>query len=275
MNQQTPASTARPIMARTGAIYTIDLGDDFNRFTPDFLTQLMRHLSAIEHAPTPRAVVTSGTGKFFSTGLDLDWVADNPTQGQPLVRLFQQVLLRLLNLNAYTVAAVQGHCYGGGAMLALAHDAVVMRNDRGYFCLPEVDLPVPLTDGMTALISAKLPPTVAADLLLTGRRLAGPEALDAGAASQLATANELVPTALRLAEAQATKDPVTIGLMKQRLYRNVTERLQQLGDDMPHVLPTYPKSSAGDVRPLTIRGQPHTSAALNALSGADSSGSDR
>ena len=78
----------------------------------------------------------------------------------------------------YTVAAINGHAFAGGAMLATAHDHRVMREDRGYWCLPEVDLGLPLTPEMFGVLEAHLPRQALADAALTGRRYSGPEALD-------------------------------------------------------------------------------------------------
>ena len=58
-------------------------------------------------------------------------------------------------------------------MLALAHDFRVMRADRGYFCFPEVDIRIPFTPGMAALIQAKLTPQAAVAAMTTGRRFGG------------------------------------------------------------------------------------------------------
>lgn len=52
---------------------------------------------------------------------------------------------RILTLPEPTVAAVSGHVFGAGAMLAMAHDWRIMRSDRGYFCFPEVDIRIPFT----------------------------------------------------------------------------------------------------------------------------------
>ena len=60
---------------------------------------------------------------------------------------------RLLAFPMATVAAVQGHAFGAGAMLATSHDFRVMRADRGFYCLPEVSLNMPFTVGMSALLN--------------------------------------------------------------------------------------------------------------------------
>ncbi len=47
-----------------------------------------------------------------------------------------------------------GHVYAAGAMMALTHDYRIMRNDRGWFCLPEVHLKIPFTVGMMSLLKS-------------------------------------------------------------------------------------------------------------------------
>jgi len=66
------------------------------------------------------------------------------------------------------IAALQGHTFAAGAMLALAHDQRVMRSDRGFFCFPEVDIGIPFTVGMNALITARLSARVAHEAMTTG-----------------------------------------------------------------------------------------------------------
>ena len=55
-----------------------------------------------------------------------------------------------------TIAAINGHAFAAGAMVALAHDFRVMRNDRGFFCLPEVDIGMTFTDSMESVIKSRL-----------------------------------------------------------------------------------------------------------------------
>jgi Delta3-Delta2-enoyl-CoA isomerase len=132
---------------RTGAVFVLTLGDDENRFHPDRLTTINAALDEVEAADGPKAVVTTGVGKFYSNGLDLDFMASNPDASEANLAQVHSLLARVLAFPTPIVAAVQGHAFAAGAMLALAHDLTVMRADRGYFCLPEVDLGIPFTAG--------------------------------------------------------------------------------------------------------------------------------
>ncbi|HTA32823.1 MAG TPA: enoyl-CoA hydratase/isomerase family protein [Solirubrobacteraceae bacterium] len=111
----------------------------------------------------------------FSNGLDLDWMGAAPPGGAAeVLHGLHALLARLLVFPTATVAAINGHAFAAGAMLALACDARVMREDRGYFCVPEVDLGLPFTPGMTALLKARLSPVTAHEAMVTGRRYALP-----------------------------------------------------------------------------------------------------
>jgi len=79
-------------------------------------------------------------------------------------------MARLLIFPAVTVAAINGHAFGAGAQLTLTHDYRVMRTERSYWCMPEIDLGAPLHPGMTALIKARLPHQTAHELIVTGNR---------------------------------------------------------------------------------------------------------
>lgn len=77
---------------------------------------------------------------------------------------------RMLGLEVPAIAAVNGHAFAAGAMLALAFGQIVMPEDRGYFCLPEADLGLPFTPGMNALTSARLSPPAAHEAMVLARR---------------------------------------------------------------------------------------------------------
>ncbi|MFD8963281.1 enoyl-CoA hydratase-related protein, partial [Streptomyces anulatus] len=169
-----------PTLDRTDNVFTLDLGDGENRFHPDWLAAVDAALDDVEKADGPRALVTTATGKFYSNGLDLDWLFAHADQHQNYVVSVHELLARMLSLPVITVAALQGHTFAAGAMFSLAHDVRVMRADRGYWCLPEADINIPFTPGMSALIQSRLAPRTAHEAMLTARRYGGADAAAAG-----------------------------------------------------------------------------------------------
>ena len=180
-----------PTLDREENVFVLNLGDGENRFHPDWVAAVDAALDEVEKADGPRALVTTASGKFYSNGLDLDWLGANPGAHDDYLASVHALLARMLILPVVTVAAVQGHCFAAGAMFSLAHDLRVMRADRGYWCLPEADIGLPFTPGMSALIQARLAPQVAHEAMVTARRYGGHAALAAG---QVAKAGETVAT---------------------------------------------------------------------------------
>ena len=157
-------------------------------------------------------------GKIYSNGLDLDWVADHRDEWQGYIVTVQRLYARLLELPVVTVAAIQGHAFAAGAMLTLVQDLRVMRADRGFWCLPEVDIDIPFTPGMAALVQSRLAPQVAHEAMLTSRRYGGIEALAAGIVDSAVLEGEVLDTAVRLAASHASRAGTTLGTVKARMY---------------------------------------------------------
>ena len=217
-----------PALTRSGDVFVLDIGDSENRFDADWLADMGRLLDEVEQADSPRALVTCGSGKFYSNGLDLDGLAGQDAGGlSAYVGRVHALLARLLAFPAPTVAALQGHAFAAGAMLALAHDWRVMRADRGYFCLPEVDIGLPFTPGMDALIRAKLTPATAIEAMTTGRRYGGEDALAAGIVTMTASADDVVAKAVELVAPLTGKDARTLGVIKQRMFADALSALAQ------------------------------------------------
>ena len=145
---------------RRGDVAVLRWVDGENRYRLDSLARWTEVLDELEAVEGPLAVVLTGQGKFFSNGLDLDWMGAHPEQAGEVVDQVHRLFGRMLLLPAYTVAAVNGHAFAGGAMLSCAFDVRVMRSDRGYWCLPEVDLGLPLTEPMMEIVTVRSSPTV-------------------------------------------------------------------------------------------------------------------
>lgn len=207
-----------------GDIAVLHLGDDENRFSPEFLDEFDVHLDDVVERGA-HGLVTMATGKFYSNGLDLDWLLAHGDQTGWYVGRVQALLARVLTFPMPTVAAVGGHSFGAAAMLVLAHDFRVMRADRGYFCFPEVDIRIPFTPGMAALIQAKLTPQAAVSAMTTGRRFGGTEAAAIGIVDATADEDSLVAAALNTVAPLGGKDPGTLGAIKNTMFASAVAAL--------------------------------------------------
>jgi enoyl-CoA hydratase/carnithine racemase len=203
-------------------IFVLRLQNDENRFNRDSLDAINAALDKVEQSEHPTALVTIGEGKFYSNGLDLAWMGQAGTAAAvENVERVHALLVRMLTFPVITVAALNGHAFAAGAMLALAHDLRVMRNDRGFFCLPEVDIHIPFTKTMQSLIMARLPKQTAHEACVTGKRYGGELALARGIVDETGAEADVLTKALALAKSHAGKHRATLSAIKRGAYANV------------------------------------------------------
>lgn len=205
------------------AVITMDEGE--NRFDLEVVQHWHRLIDVVAAKEGPLALVTAGTGKFYSNGLNLDWLAANREQAREFLHELNRLWGRILGLDCHTTAAVNGHCFGAGALLTSAHDRITMRSDRGYWCMPELDLGMPVSEKMAQLLLARLPRTAIARALNTAHRFTGPDALAAGIVDEILPADELLDATIAQAGVLATKSRETIAIHKQMLYGDTIRAL--------------------------------------------------
>ncbi len=201
-----------------GNVYVLHWHDEENRFNRTSVDAINAALDQVEAVEGPCALVTTGEGKYYSNGLDLDWLMAAGDEANGFVEEVHRIFGRILAFPAITVAAINGHAFAGGAMFATAHDFRVMRDDRGYWCLPEVDLGLPLTPAMSAVITAKLPRETAHEAIMTGQRYDAAEAQMAGIVTLTAPEDDVLADAVDLATDFAEKNRGVIAAHKQLLY---------------------------------------------------------
>lgn len=206
-----------PTLSLHDKIAVLDLGDHENRFTPEFLGEVNAHIDAALDADA-QGLVTTASGKFYSNGLDLEWLSANSDRGDWYVAQVQALFTRVLTLSVPTAAALPGHAFGAGAMLAIAHDYRAMRADRGYFCFPEADIRIPFTPGMAALIQAKLTPKAAIAAMTTARRFGGTDALAYDIVDATADEGEVTAAALAMLAPLGGKDRGTLTAIKNTMF---------------------------------------------------------
>jgi enoyl-CoA hydratase/carnithine racemase len=220
-------------LRREGPVAILTMGAGENRFNRAFVADVNARLDEVVGLDPPVALVSTGSEKFYSNGLDIAWMME---QGPEVSRTFLQDALaligRILTLPCYTVAAVNGHAFGAGAQLAVAHDLRLMRTGRGYWCMPEIDMQVPLHPAMVAILQARVPLATVHEAIVTGRRWTAEDAVAAGIMDRAVGEEALLPAAIEAAAAMAAKASPSMGRLKQSLYPGVLEAIATVPDDL-------------------------------------------
>ncbi len=222
---------------RNGDVFVLTMDDGENRMNRSWLDAINAAIDEVDSASGAKALVTTGTGKFYSNGLDLEnLIASGTTEMEAFVAEDEKLFARLIATPYITVAACNGHTFAAGAMLALCHDFRVMREDRGFFCMPEVDLGIPFSPGMDALIRRRLPQAVAHEVMVTGTRYGGELAAAKGIVNLAVPEGQVLPASIELAAGLASKAGPTMATIKSRMYADLIELLSHsAGTSVPDI----------------------------------------
>lgn len=213
-------------LERDADVFTLTMDAGENRWNTTFVREVAQALDEVEASEGAVALVTrSANEKFFSNGLDLDWVQspdDHPGGGDRQVfgGEFMALMGRIITLPVPTVCAINGHAFGAGFMMALCHDVRVMRVDRGFVCANEVQLGMKIPEPELALFRHKVPANAFFETVQLARRWAGPQALEAGIVQHVAALDELLPLAQQKAQELAPlgANREIYGGQKERLF---------------------------------------------------------
>ncbi|WP_299575413.1 enoyl-CoA hydratase/isomerase family protein [uncultured Williamsia sp.] len=217
-----------PYLTRSGDVWELYLGTEGheldpdnpeNRFSSAWITGLETALEQIESAATGALVITA-TGKFFSNGLELAELSD-PSGLDAYIDRVHGLYARMLTLPVATVAAINGHAFGAGAMLALCADHRVMRTERGFWSLPEVALGMPFPDGMASLLAERLPESTRTEAMTTSRRYGSDDAVAAGVVEEAVAVDDLLTHAREVAQARAGHAGANLAAVKRSMRRAV------------------------------------------------------
>ena len=213
--------------AKEGDLHLVTMNDGPNTICPDWQQRMLEILDIVEaDCGQGTALVLSGVDKFFCNGLNLEKLMTlAPDEMELFGKRMAEIHKRFLVLSCPTVAAMNGHAFAGGAFMALSCDYRIMREDRGWFCVSEVDVGVPIPPAMMGILQGKLPANTARDALLTGKRYTADEAIAAGIADGKAPIGELTEQAKTLAGQLGTKEPGIFKTLKQTWFGPMAEAL--------------------------------------------------
>ena len=178
------------------------------------MEELAQALGEIEARSDVSVVVLSGEGRAFSAGVDV--AAHTPDKVDGMLLKFHGVIRALVASRKVTVAAVRGHCLGGGAELAMVCD-IAYTTASAQWGFPEIKLacypPVACT-ALAALVGQKR----AAELILTGRTIGGVEAAEMGLANRAVADEELAAVVDHAVQELLRLSPAALAVTKKAFY---------------------------------------------------------
>ncbi|MBI4242702.1 MAG: enoyl-CoA hydratase/isomerase family protein [Planctomycetes bacterium] len=131
-------------------------------------------------------VITGKGDKFFSAGADISMLATaDPAFKYYFCLHANETLNRLEHTAKLTIAAINGHCVGGGLEIAMAADLRIAKKDAGQLGLPEVTLGVLPGTGGTQRLSRMVGKSKAIELMTTGKLLNFEEGVQLGIVNKI------------------------------------------------------------------------------------------
>lgn len=200
------------------ATLTLDNPAKLNCFTVDMLAQLASHLEVVEGRPEVRAVIVTGEGeKAFCSGADINaWGGLSPAEfARNWVRGGHRIFDRLARLAKPTIAALNGHAFGGGLELAAACD-IRLITPRATVALPEAGVGIVPGWSGSQRLARLVPEGILKEMALFGRRIPADRLLSCGFVAEVA--EDPRATAQAIAEKAATLSPRATEITKAMIH---------------------------------------------------------
>lgn len=199
------------------ATLTISRPKARNAMNAEARAGLRQRLEEVRDDDSVDVVIITGDGDSFVAGADINELAVRKA-GAGLDGEMQKLFDVLSNFDKPTVAAVGGYALGGGLELALACD-IRVGSTNALFGLPETGLGIIPGAGGTHRLARIVGTGMATDIIITGRKLSGEEALNTGLITYLVEPDELAATATKVAQRIQRKGPLAVRLAREILSK--------------------------------------------------------
>ncbi len=191
--------------------------------------ELMDAAIALDEDPETRAVILTGAGAMFSAGGDLRSFREAGlgigAKLKELTVYLHAAVSRLTRMNAPVIAAVNGVAAGAGFSLAIAADLVIA-SESAAFVMAYTNAGLVPDGSSTFFLPRRVGDRRARELMLTNRKLSAAEALDWGLVNQVVPADQLMPTAAKLAATLAAGPTRSFGATKALLNETFEHGLE-------------------------------------------------
>lgn len=230
-----------PVMEweKHGSVAVIRMCNGANKQNLVFVEKMNQCLDEIEaDAEVCALILTSSDEKNFCQGIDIDWLLGRMNENDLVsIKAFLHgingIFKRILLMPFPVIAAINGHAFGNGAMLACTCDFRFMKRDKGFFCFPEVDINIPFLPGMIEFVRKAIPEYKFNEMILSGKRADAEELFQSRVIVKASTGNEeLMRDALIFARTFSKKRGI-FGELKKRMHKGIinvmeTEDVEQI-----------------------------------------------
>jgi enoyl-CoA hydratase/carnithine racemase len=212
-----------------------------NALDLELLAELAETFAELENRADLRALVVTGTGRFFSAGLDLKAVpAYSRDEQRRLATELNRMVGRLYGLPLPVVAAVNGHAIAGGVIVALSCDYRIGAEGDYKIGLTEARVGVVFPVGPMAVVQGELSHPAARRAVLLARNVTPREALAEGLLDEVQPAERLLARAVEMAEEMAALPRASFGRIKRQMRAAALARIDDaVGNQNEPVLDSW------------------------------------
>lgn len=224
---------------KNGSVAVINMCNGSNKQNLEFVARMNQCFDEILEDKEIFSIVLSSTDeKNFCQGIDIEWLGRKMNEQdfgsiKTFLHGINGIFKRILLMPVPVIAAINGHAFGNGAMLACTCDFRFMKKDKGFFCFPEVDISIPFLPGMIAFVRKAIPEYKFNEMILSGKRVGAQELEDSHVIVKAsADMEELIKDALAFAETFRKKRGI-FGELKKRMHKDIlrvmeTEDIEQI-----------------------------------------------
>ncbi len=214
------------------SIAVINMCNGANKQNLEFATRMNKCFDEIlEDKEIYSMILTSTDKKNFSQGIDVEWLGQKMhDKDSDSIKAFMYgmntIFKRILLMPIPVIAAINGHAFGNGAMLACTCDFRFMTKDKGFFCFPEVDINIPFLPGMIAFVRKSIPEYKFNEMILSGRRVVAEELEESHVIVKACDNREqLLEETIAFARTFTKKRPI-FGELKKRMHKNIIKVME-------------------------------------------------
>lgn len=208
------------LIAKEGHVATITINRPkaLNALSTQVLTELNAALDEVAADKDVYALVITGAGeKSFVAGADIAEMKDKSVEEAAIYGKFgNEVFRKIETFRCPVIAAVNGFALGGGCELAMSCD-IRVASENAVFGQPEVGLGITPGFGGTQRLARLVGAGIAKEMIYTARNIKADRAAEIGLVNKVVTAEELLPTVMKMAAGIAKNAPIAVAYAKKAI----------------------------------------------------------